>query len=1655
MAFTVGDIVANVKANLDPFNKAIGEVEKTLVSFSKKKFEIDFGFTGAGANKITESVERIAESVERIEKRIKNFGAVFQSVFDKVGAQVLNFVDVTEQVSARVGIGFLKTTSILASLSSVTIILGQTFSGLAAKVAPGALQMSLFLLSSLSTLDAFALLVGSLTLAKTLFGLFVGSVKNLNNQLGRTFRPFSQFIDLTTFMNVNLLEARRGFIGLTVGATAAVAAMSGFIPILSTFQATFLIGIPALNLVLKSFLSILGRGISEVASVLGGTRSQLKLMFDDFKVFGTAARQNSRTAAASLRSVEKRAVGLSDELSRVSALARVRLPFGTQLQITFAELQKTALAFQISLNEVVGTVKVLTVVVADSLGRGEEARNLLKQVGVQAKQSANDSAKSITMFGNTITRQILSPLARVKDQFIAQFSPVVAFFNGIGPTIRGAGGALKTFVISFAGIRPALAAIGGISFKLRESLGRIFTGRRDSAGIEKQAKKQEEAFQKVKLTSQSASEQMTAAFAKIIVAIEKVVAAINKLQQSLGKFGNQAPAQIRTATETVERFGTTTRRAATMVEAFKQKSAQIGQGVKKAQPNFESFLQTLGTGFAGAITTIENLSRAEKAGLTSFGKGFQNRLETIQKFIDSPLKESFKDFLVRIKKNKDAATNFAGSLDKTLSSLNNMSTRILEGAKNAGISKDKMEEFRLTLSKLRDGSISAGKALLDMAKPELANRFQKAFEAFKGINFTGLFKKIREAGSKGAEVADRAGDAIMTAFGRFFPFSIPQKGPLRVIFMTFGRLLGAALTLQFQKAIPIAVGGALRLVAAIARPFLKLPGRIARSLVGLGRRITSVITAAFRGGGGGLLDNFIVQTAKAEFATIQLARRLGIAVEKFSALRFVAEAVGSDINELGFALKFMGRNIDEAIGDPAKLREFKRLGINIGKIRDATNPSIEGLLQLADAVKRFGQGSRDAEKAARAFGLTVGTRLTSLLALGRKGINEFIKEFAKANAAITKEGAATISKLIVRIALFRAQVLAFARDIAIGLSPIFTSITKKIGKFLKDNRAEIKAFAITAVQTLSGLFVFVTSDVKNLGRVFKAVFDFVSTIVLGAFSRLAKRLPALVSDLLDVALIALEGQFGKIATVVFGITINLLSLKFVLIVAFVKNLLFELGGVITDGLIQLVRLAIAGLIESIKKAAVLKKLPGVLGSIFKLIDKFIGKKAIKALEKFSATLEKRTINPLKRLKTLVSDTVTDTFKVLKEIRQVVKDVFKEAGIGTKLSRDNTQKLNNALLLMSKTLSLLGKDFEQLGLSAKKTLIDAFLKQGVDIEAILLKIGQQYRELVNRIVQENKRAADNAVDLAGKAIKRIRDITRSEFANLFKDSLEAAARAVPALTELQKLLKDHEIVLKDIAKVEEKRIELQMRLAKARKLLKDTFKFGDLTAETIFIATSKNIEARVKQLNDIAKTLAKGAEDIGKKIAAIVPKKKVVKVENKTAKAIAEQVSGAIFGGASAALDAILTKGKSITEALAQFGSQLLKKTLSKALDDLQEKLTTALTEALGKAKVGAAAGALVSGIVAAAALVLSRLEDTATATRKGLTSAIQETEKLRGVLAGRTEVGIAEVGENLATIFEPQRFLLEEIRDVLFDIRTNTGGPTQQSLAGLVGGVRP
>lgn len=217
-----------------------------------------------------------------------------------------------------------------------------------------------------------------------------------------------------------------------------------------------------------------------------------------------------------------------------------------------------------------------------------------------------------------------------------------------------------------------------------------------------------------------------------------------------------------------------------------------------------------------------------------------------------------------------------------------------------------------------------------------------------------------------------------------------------------------------------------------------------------------------------------------------LAEQVGVAVETLTALGQVASLSGGDVQGVGDAFRFLGKNVAEAMQDldSAAAKTFRELGIALVDANGNARPLEEIMLELADAIARLPAGAMRTAIAMDLLGRG-GTQMIPILSQGSAALREQMARMQQYGAVVTQENRAAADAWNdatgeIGIA-WQGLKMSFSSGIRDSLLPYL----QRVLSWVRDSQprvAEIVAQLLGYVAAFPGKFVDAFLKVRSLGE---------------------------------------------------------------------------------------------------------------------------------------------------------------------------------------------------------------------------------------------------------------------------------------------------------------------------------------------------------------------------------------------------------------------------------------------------------------------------------------------------------------------------------------------------------------------------------------------
>lgn len=272
---------------------------------------------------------------------------------------------------------------------------------------------------------------------------------------------------------------------------------------------------------------------------------------------------------------------------------------------------------------------------------------------------------------------------------------------------------------------------------------------------------------------------------------------------------------------------------------------------------------------------------------------------------------------------------------------------------------------------------------------------------------------------------------------------------------------------------------------------------------------------------GGALAVMAQKTATAGDELLKMGQKVGVPVEKLSALKYAAELSGVGVDELGTYLGHLSKSvIDASAGTGEASDTFKSFGINVKGVNEKIKPTDTLLLELADKFSTMEDSAGKTAIAMALFGRG-GKDMIPFLNQGRDRIKEMTDEAEKMGLVFSKDSAEAANKFNDNITKIKEQINALVYAIGNQLIPAFNQLIGSRDGVLKIGYAIGGIFqgaASSALFLSAGIFKIISglallTDKLGLTTNQYAKWKEESTLALEASIDLAKKAQGNILDL--------------------------------------------------------------------------------------------------------------------------------------------------------------------------------------------------------------------------------------------------------------------------------------------------------------------------------------------------------------------------------------------------------------------------------------------------------------------------------------------------------------------------------------------------------------
>jgi hypothetical protein len=269
---------------------------------------------------------------------------------------------------------------------------------------------------------------------------------------------------------------------------------------------------------------------------------------------------------------------------------------------------------------------------------------------------------------------------------------------------------------------------------------------------------------------------------------------------------------------------------------------------------------------------------------------------------------------------------------------------------------------------------------------------------------------------------------------------------------------------------------------SFSQTFDKLKGRLTDTENHFGR-MKGVVAGAFAGVSAAGLIAMIKSVAEAGDEAFKMAQKVGIGVEAWQKLVYVAKLADVSQESLAKGIKALNANILDAVDGSDKATEmFRRFGISLKDLKNL--PTEQIIAKLGDQFMTLREGALKSASAAELFGKKVGPDLLPMLNQGKDGIEALMKEAERLGIVMDERTAASSEALNDSF----TRLSAATRGVWIqGIAPLIPFIEKMAEAFTKsrtegDRLAGTSKTIETSLKLLGSVAIIVKGTFEAIGQ---------------------------------------------------------------------------------------------------------------------------------------------------------------------------------------------------------------------------------------------------------------------------------------------------------------------------------------------------------------------------------------------------------------------------------------------------------------------------------------------------------------------------------------------------------------------------------------------
>ncbi len=260
------------------------------------------------------------------------------------------------------------------------------------------------------------------------------------------------------------------------------------------------------------------------------------------------------------------------------------------------------------------------------------------------------------------------------------------------------------------------------------------------------------------------------------------------------------------------------------------------------------------------------------------------------------------------------------------------------------------------------------------------------------------------------------------------------------------------------------------------------------------KQFGEIIAASFIGE---RMHAFIEDQVKAGAALNDMSERLGISTDELQRFEYVAGLAGASAEEASNGIRFLNRNIGQALEGGEAAKSFTEMHIALKGLDGQVRPTMEVMGDLAEHIKGLDHAKATA-LAMKVLGRG-GVALIPMLKGGREEIEKFSAEFETLGGGMSKDFVKAADEADDNIFRLKTSMKALKSTIAMALMPSFNNMNLRITKWVVNiikltRKTQVLGSALLALKlgTIAGIIFKIA---KLMGMAEGGAFGFIKTLL--------------------------------------------------------------------------------------------------------------------------------------------------------------------------------------------------------------------------------------------------------------------------------------------------------------------------------------------------------------------------------------------------------------------------------------------------------------------------------------------------------------------------------------------------------------------------------